>query len=209
MARLLKPYKWMVVGGFILVLIIAGVIIIKNQGHQSSKHTILPKEAAAVSAKHVKKTKPKKVKEVVIDLKGAVKHPGVYQMKAGDRVHQLLKKAGGTVKKADEQQINLAAVLQDGMVVYIPSKGEKAVQAQTEATASVKESEEEQTEVVNINNASSKELQSIPGVGPSKADAIVAYREENGSFQKIEDITNVTGIGEKSFEKMKSSLSVN
>ncbi|MDA1474768.1 helix-hairpin-helix domain-containing protein [Bacillus changyiensis] len=208
MARFLKPYKWLVVVGFILVLIIAGVVIIKNQGHQSSKHTILPKEAAAVSAKHVKKTKPEKVKEVVIDLKGAVKHPGVYQMKAGDRVHQLLKKAGGTVKKADEKQINLAAVLQDGMVVYIPSKGEKAVQAQTEATASVKESGEE-AEVVNINNASSKELQSIPGVGPSKADAIVAYREENGPFQKIEDITNVTGIGEKSFEKMKSSLSVN
>lgn len=118
----------------------------------------------------------------------------------------MLKKAGGAVKNAEGKQINLAAVLQDGMVIYIPFEGEETVQAGTGTAAP--SSAEGGTETVNINTASPEELQAIPGVGPSKAEAIAAYREENGPFQGIEDITNVSGIGEKTFEKIKSSISV-
>ncbi|MGR0119728.1 helix-hairpin-helix domain-containing protein [Bacillus halotolerans] len=149
--------------------------------------------------------KDKEEENIVIDIKGAVKHPGVYEMNTGDRVSQAIEKAGGIGEKADETQVNLAELLQDGTVVYIPSEGEEA--AQQAAGGAVQSSKGKET-LVNINTATLEDLQNISGVGPSKAEAIIAYREENGRFQTIEDITKVSGIGEKSFEKIKSSITV-
>ncbi|MDQ1851542.1 helix-hairpin-helix domain-containing protein [Bacillus stercoris] len=142
---------------------------------------------------------------IVIDIKGAVQHPGVYEMRTGDRVSQAIEKAGGTSEQADEAQVNLAEILQDGTVVYIPKKGEETA-VQQGAGGAVQSGGGKG--VVNINTATLEQLQGISGVGPSKAEAIIAYREENGRFQTIEDITKVSGIGEKSFEKIKSSISV-
>ncbi|CAF1862600.1 competence protein ComEA [Bacillus subtilis] len=136
---------------------------------------------------------------IVIDIKGAVQHPGVYEMRTGDRVSQAIEKAGGTKEQADEAQVNLAEILQDGTVVYIPKKGEETAVQQGDGGKGA---------LVNINTATLEELQGISGVGPSKAEAIIAYREENGRFQTIEEITKVSGIGEKSFEKIKSSITV-
>ncbi|MGW8459821.1 helix-hairpin-helix domain-containing protein [Bacillus atrophaeus] len=144
--------------------------------------------------------------KIIIDIKGAVKHPGVYELKTGDRVSQAIEKAGGINSEADEKQVNLAELLQDGTVVYIPSEGEEPTQSAT-ATASVQNGAGKEA-LININTASLEELQAISGVGPSKAEAIIAYREENGKFQAVEDITNVSGIGEKSFEKIKSAITV-
>ncbi|MCM3012844.1 competence protein ComEA [Bacillus subtilis] len=143
---------------------------------------------------------------IVIDIKGAVQHPGVYEMRTGDRVSQAIEKAGGTSEQADEAQVNLAEILQDGTVVYIPKKGEETA-VQQGGGVSV-QSDGGKGALVNINTATLEELQGISGVGPSKAEAIIAYREENGRFQTIEDITKVSGIGEKSFEKIKSSITV-
>ncbi|MGG5775584.1 competence protein ComEA [Bacillus subtilis] len=143
---------------------------------------------------------------IVIDIKGAVQHPGVYEMRTGDRVSQAIEKAGGTSEQADEAQVNLAEILQDGTVVYIPKKGEETA-VQQGGGGSV-QSDGGKGALVNINTATLEELQGISGVGPSKAEAIIAYREENGRFQTIEDITKVSGIGEKSFEKIKSSITV-
>ncbi|GLI87250.1 competence protein ComEA [Bacillus subtilis] len=143
---------------------------------------------------------------IVIDIKGAVQHPGVYEMRTGDRVSQAIEKAGGTKEQADEAQVNLAEILQDGTVVYIPKKGEETA-VQQGGGGSVK-SDGGKGALVNINTATLEELQGISGVGPSKAEAIIAYREENGRFQTIEEITKVSGIGEKSFEKIKSSITV-
>ncbi|WP_185183716.1 competence protein ComEA [Bacillus subtilis] len=144
---------------------------------------------------------------IVIDIKGAVQHPGVYEMRTGDRVSQAIEKAGGTSEQADEAQVNLAEILQDGTVVYIPKKGEETAVQQGGGGGSV-QSGGGKGALVNINTATLEELQGISGVGPSKAEAIIAYREENGRFQTIEDITKVSGIGEKSFEKIKSSITV-
>ncbi|MCY8490375.1 helix-hairpin-helix domain-containing protein [Bacillus atrophaeus] len=144
--------------------------------------------------------------KIIIDIKGAVKHPGVYELKTGDRVSQAIEKAGGINSEADEKQVNLAELLQDGTVVYIPSEGEESTQSAS-ANASVQNGAGKEA-LVNINTASLEELQAISGVGPSKAEAIIAYREENGKFQAVEDITNVSGIGEKSFEKIKSAITV-
>lgn len=196
--NMLKRYKWPAAGGMLAALFIIAVAVMSNIRGEPAGSNAVPAEAAASSSGRAAKKEPKENDEIVIDLKGAVKKPGVYEMRAGERVHHLLKKAGGTVKNAEEKQVNLAAVLQDGMVIYIPYEGEEGVQTGAGGEA----------ETVNINTASTEELQAIPGVGPSKAEAITAYREENGPFQTVEDITNVSGIGEKTFEKIKSSISV-
>ncbi|MGN9864575.1 helix-hairpin-helix domain-containing protein [Bacillus swezeyi] len=210
MTNWLKQYKWFAAGGFVLVIIISAIIVMQNVKHEPSASPSVPGEAAAHSSDRPQTVKndekAKEAETIVVDLKGAVKQPGVYEMRAGDRVHHLLKKAGGTVKKAAEEQVNLAAVLQDGMVIYIPYEGEESAPIPSESGASAADGGA--GEMININTASSEELQEIPGVGPSKAEAIITYREENGPFQTIEDITNVSGIGEKSFEKIKSSISV-
>ncbi|WP_114150363.1 helix-hairpin-helix domain-containing protein [Bacillus spizizenii] len=143
---------------------------------------------------------------IVIDIKGAVKHPGVYEMRTGDRLSQAIEKAGGTSEQADEMQVNLAELLQDGTVVYIPKRGEET--AVQQGVGGAIQSDGGKGALVNINTATLEELQGISGVGPSKAEAIIAYREENGRYQTIEDITKVSGIGEKSFEKIKSSITV-
>ncbi|MEH7105417.1 helix-hairpin-helix domain-containing protein, partial [Bacillus velezensis] len=138
---------------------------------------------------------------IMIDVKGAVRNPGVYEMKAGDRVTQAIEKAGGLKKKADELNVNLAEQLQDGTIVYIPSEGEEENRPKTAAG-------EKENAAVNINTASLDELQAISGVGQKKAEAIIAYREEKGRFQTAEDLMNVSGFGEKSFERIKTSITV-
>ncbi|MFC3882992.1 helix-hairpin-helix domain-containing protein [Bacillus songklensis] len=139
---------------------------------------------------------------IVVDVKGAVQTPGVYEMKEGSRVKDAVMSAGGFIKEADINQVNLAGKLKDEMVIYIPKLGE--MPALPAAPLQV----EENAELVNINAASSEQLQSLPGIGPSKAEAIIAYREEKGGFQKAEDLMNVSGIGEKSFEKIKEHVTI-
>jgi competence protein ComEA len=126
-------------------------------------------------------------------------------MKHGERFHHVIEKAGGLTKAADAVQINLAAMLEDGMVVSIPKLGETAEDnVQQPAAAEVDAGKQK----VNLNHATAEELQTLTGIGPAKAEAILSYREEAGGFKTIEDLMNVPGIGEKSFEKFKDSISV-
>lgn len=139
---------------------------------------------------------------IVVDVKGAIQTPGVYSIHADARVHEIIERAGGLSDKADEQAINLASRLEDGMVVYIPFIGEN------KHIFSANLKEEEQDEKVNINVATSEELQALPGIGPSKAVAIISFREENGHFKSTEALLEVTGIGEKSLDKLKEKITV-
>ncbi|KAF1679559.1 helix-hairpin-helix domain-containing protein [Bacillus mexicanus] len=188
-----------------LAIFIAVIFFFGTDKNKEPVKQTISTETENIEAK--KKTVKKDSSEtIVIDIKGAVRHPGVYEMRTGDRVSQAIEKAGGAGEQADEVQVNLAEVLQDGTVVYIPKKGEET--AVQQATSGSDQSGERKGALVNINTATLEELQGISGVGPSKAEAIIAYREENGRFQTIEDMTKVSGIGEKSFEKIKSSITV-
>lgn len=141
--------------------------------------------------------------EVMVDVKGAVKQPGVYVMKLGDRVTDAIQLAGGFHDDADQTQVNLAAKVKDELVIYVPKEGELP---STPFVAAIEQSDE--GALVNINTASNEELQTLQGIGPAKAEAIIAYREEQGGFQKKEDLLNVSGIGEKSFEKIKEHITI-
>jgi len=146
---------------------------------------------------------------IMVDVKGAVASPGVYKAFAGDRVQDLINQAGGLLDTADQHSINFAMRVADEMVLYIPVIGdnssltEEVQGSMTSVTASAGKS------LVNINSASDTELQVLPGVGPSKAAAIIEYRETNGRFRSIEDLMEISGIGEKTFEKLKEHITVN
>lgn len=154
---------------------------------------------------------------IMVDVKGAVKNPGVYRLDADSRVMDAILLAGGYSKNAQSRQINHAQKLQDEMVIYVPQKGEEVEPilsvATTETAISVQSTQGDSTstaksDLVNINTADETLLTTLNGVGPAKAKAIIAYRTENGPFKSIEDLKNVTGIGEKTFEALKDLITV-
>ncbi|MGB2991614.1 MAG: helix-hairpin-helix domain-containing protein [Paenisporosarcina sp.] len=143
---------------------------------------------------------------VVVDVKGQVHEPGVYTLPAGSRVLDAIQLAGGILPTAEEKALNFAAKLVDEMVIYVPLIGESDVSMTIATTPSTSESH---SAFVNINTSDESTLMTLSGIGPSKAKAIIAYREEKGLFKSIEDIKEVTGIGDSTFENLKDFISVN
>lgn len=136
-----------------------------------------------------------------IDIEGAVINPGVYRIKEGDRIFHAIAKAGGLKDTADIKSINKAEVLSDGQKIYIYELGE-------EGHSGDSTSDENSGDKVNINSADVNKLQEIEGIGPSMANRIIEYRKTNGRFKKLDDLKNVSGIGEKRFESMKNSITI-
>lgn len=146
----------------------------------------------------------------IVDVKGQVKHPGVYESSQGERVVDVITRAGGPTETADENKVNFAEHVQDEMVIYIPAKGEESstVEAGTSNASATPGSASSKQEKININKADVSQLQSLPGIGPAKAAAIISYRDKSGPFKTVEDLKNITGIGEKTFEKLKDLIAV-
>lgn len=144
-------------------------------------------------------------KYVYIDIKGAVRSPGVYKLPLDARVQDVVKTAGGLTEEADSSKLNLAEKLKDEMSIYVYKKGEQGSETSTSESEQAGETTEKK---ININTASTSDLQTVPGIGESKATAIIEYREKEGLFQTIEDLQKVTGIGEKTIEKLKEYLDV-
>lgn len=145
--------------------------------------------------------------DIYVQVEGAVRSPGVYRLKADSRVFSLIEKAGGFTKDAFSSDINQAELLTDGQKITVLTKKEAKKAAETEAPKTSAGGTAESTKV-DINTADESALTTIPGIGPSKARSIIAYREENGPFKKTEDITNVSGIGDATFQKIKDSITV-
>lgn len=142
---------------------------------------------------------------VLAHICGSVKKPGVYRLEAGNRIYDLIEKAGGLADGAAGEAVNQARIVSDGEKVYIPSQEE--VQ-QNEPWEPELEQKDCSPEKININTASKEELLSLPGIGQTKAESILRYRQEHGPFQSIEDITHVEGIKAGVYEKIKDSLMV-
>ncbi|MBD7935782.1 helix-hairpin-helix domain-containing protein [Cytobacillus sp. Sa5YUA1] len=139
--------------------------------------------------------------DVMVDIKGEVKDPGVYELKNTQRIVDAIQVAGGFLSEADQQQVNLAQKLTDEMVIYIPKVGEESV-------SSLPTLNDGNEGKINLNQATVEQLETLPGIGPTKAEDILSFREENGSFKAIEDLKEISGIGEKTFEKLKDLISV-
>lgn len=135
---------------------------------------------------------------IYVQVCGCVNSPGVFEVTADARVYQLIELAGGFNADADVNSVNQALPVTDGQQIYIPSAGESVCE----------ESDLPAANYININTATAEKLMELPGVGRAKADAIVTYREENGAFQNIRDIMNVSGIKEAAFNKIKDLICV-
>lgn len=148
-----------------------------------------------------------KKNQIVVEIKGAIKNPNVYWIDEESIVEDLINKAGGLNENADINSINRAEKLKNHQLIIIPDNSNHE---NTNVNVNILRSNKDNlsSNLININTADEKELDSLPGVGPSKAKDIIRYREEKGEFKSIEDIKNVKGIGESSFEKIKDKITV-
>lgn len=137
----------------------------------------------------------------IVDVKGEVIKPGVYDVPIESRVHDVLEMAGGFTEDADESAVNLAKKVYDEMVIFIPKIGDDS---QLEADGL----RDDQPAKMRINEATQEEIETLNGIGPSKAEAIIQYREEHGYFQTLEDLLEVSGIGEKTLDHIKEDVQI-
>ncbi|KZZ85998.1 MULTISPECIES: helix-hairpin-helix domain-containing protein [Bacillaceae] len=213
----IQKYKVLLIAGSLILL--AGVFFMfsRELPDKAEKAQEIPAEAEIQAASEAevfnepeaqKKTSAKK-EGFMVDVKGSVQRPGVYELWEGSRVKDAVEHAGGLLESADGKLINLAAVLEDGTAIYIPAKGETAEAEPSQGIGTAHGNASPDSKKVNLNTAALEDLQTLPGIGPSKAEAILAYRDENGKFKSEDELKEVSGIGDKTYEKLKDLIQVN
>ncbi|MEI3391727.1 MAG: helix-hairpin-helix domain-containing protein [Clostridia bacterium] len=154
---------------------------------------------------------------VIIHITGSVKNPGIVKLKEGSRIEDAIESAGGLTENADITKVNLAYVVEDGTKIKIPSASEEdigdedIIDSKSGDNIIIEENavpSNNSTQTININKATEKEFETLPGIGPSLASKIIEYRNQNGKFESIEDIKNVNGIGDNKYEKIKDLITV-
>lgn len=161
----------------------------------------VPKNPTQPPEQEVKESSgPEIASFIYVDISGAVKYPGVYKLKYGERLISLINTAGGLSPGADIKDINLAGILKDSDKIVIP--GYSADNRRVDGPSSGGE------KAVNINTADEKLLDSIPGIGPAMAKRIIDYRSANGAFKKLEDLKNVSGIGDAKLKRLEGYVRI-
>ena len=204
----IKEYKIIVICTG-LGLLVGGFFLLKPDSQTPVKETNLQAEVVAVSKdssteKEVKE-EPLEQDLITVDVKGAVKSPGIYDLPVGSRVNDAVQKAGGLTEQADSKSLNLAQKVSDEALVYVPTKGEEAASQQT-GSGTVSSTNKEKK--VNLNKASLEELKQVKGLGGKRAQDIIDHREANGKFKSVDELKKVSGIGAKTIEKLKDYVTV-
>jgi len=145
---------------------------------------------------------------IIVHVTGAVINPGVYSLPSGSRVKDAIEKSGGLLNDADTTLINLAMLVEDGMQVWVPFQLEEVMDFNNPAVLEYESSPGQPVDKININTATQIELESLFGIGPVIAKAVIQYRLENGPFKEIEEIQEVSGIGPVTFERIKPFITV-
>lgn len=202
-----EEMSWKVKGSVLFVCLIIGMGLfwMSLQGEEVEEVTASLSETTILPQEVEDKTTVSTV--IYVDVKGEVHHPGVYQMKAENRVKDLIETAGGFTPLADDQKLNLAQLLEDQMVIVVPKKGEE-VNSELAQTPTPHKKEVEKEGKVNINTATVEELKTLKGIGEKKAEAIIEYRKQNGSFKNKEELMKVRGIGKKLYESFEERVIV-
>ncbi|MBO0439769.1 helix-hairpin-helix domain-containing protein [Candidatus Enterococcus ikei] len=201
--EVLQTYKHYLMGGCIVIVVICSMIFFFFS--KSNSQSVEEEELIQTSISSSVQTDTESLsKQIYVDIKGAVKKPGMYEGSADMRVWDAVMLAGGVSEEADTKQVNFSERIIDQMVIYVPKVGEE-IQS-TEKNNDSQGSQSKETNKINLNQANETELQALPGIGQKKAQEIIRYREENGGFKSIEDLKNISGFGEKTFEKLKDSI---
>ncbi|MBE8843454.1 helix-hairpin-helix domain-containing protein [Enterococcus faecalis] len=205
------PKKWLLLGSgasiVILITLLVGIYLMVNK--EAQVDTIMWEETSLTTMAEVATdaTKERAETMIYVDIKGAVKVPGIYQLKNQQRIWDALALAGGVSEEADTTQVNYAQKVKDQMIIYVPKKGEPVPQS-LETLQESAPAQQNQEEKINLNTATEAELQTISGIGAKKAQEIIRFRDEQGPFKTVEELKNVPGIGEKTVERLKDMLTV-
>ena len=202
----IKEYKIIVICAS-LGMVLGGFFFLKPVAQTPAKESNLQTEVTTVS-KDEKEDKNQKEEAVELDLitvdvKGAVKSPGIYDLPVGSRINNAVQKAGGLTDNADSKSINLAQRISDEALVYVPTKEEATSQEAHSNASNTKENKK-----VNLNKASLEELKQVKGLGAKRAQDIIDHRESNGKFKSVDELKKVSGIGAKTIEKLKEYVTV-
>ncbi|HEM5161444.1 TPA: helix-hairpin-helix domain-containing protein [Streptococcus suis] len=211
--EMLKEYKWQIALPAVTGLLMATFLIFSQsaKSDQTGLTDFSQTEQTSSSSDLVEETSTEVSEDpsqLVVDVKGAVEKPGLYTLEAGARVNDAVEAAGGLTSQADPKSINLAQKLSDEAVVYVASKDEKISVVASTTARSAMSSEEKKTSLVNLNTATEADLQTISGIGAKRATDIIAYREANGGFKSVDDLNNVSGIGDKTMESIRPYVTV-
>jgi competence protein ComEA len=177
-----KPFITLIIG-VLFGLLLSAVILLISSPPRANAIRILPTATQS---------------PLTVDVDGAVDQPGIYQLPVNSRINDAILAAGGPLTDANLDSINRAALLKDGMKIYIPAQGEQIALDSNSPASPIN--------LININTATQKELEALPGIGPGKAGDIIEYRQNHGDFDTIEDIQNVSGIGESLFQEIKDQI---
>ncbi|WP_069986172.1 helix-hairpin-helix domain-containing protein [Streptococcus agalactiae] len=208
----IKSHKWETTG-IIVGLLLFGVLGLNHFGTHYKDDDLninLEKKVSTITEKKVpmiSHVKDKVSNQVTVDVKGAVNHPGVYSLPSQSRVTDAIKRAGGLSNLADSKSVNLAQKLQDETVVYVAQKGEKITVVEEEKENNIATQGNSKGKI-NLNKADLSSLQTISGVGAKRAQDILDYRDSQGGFKTIDDLKNVSGIGEKTLEKLRQDVTI-
>ncbi len=173
---------------------------------------LLPKEEVFLQ-EEIYEPQETKEKFIYVHIDGAINNPGIKEVVEGTRLFELIELAGGETEDADLSRLNLASILKDEQKIIVPyaiieEESNSPISSNNSAITTSKKSNSSISKIININYASVSELTALAGIGEAMAKRIVEYRDENGLFNSIEDIMNVSGIGEAKFNKIKDDITI-
>ena len=209
MIEFLKERKTIIIA--IIAIIILGIYYIYNS---TKDYTTLEEQEILISEDENENTDEEDEEELIaVHITGCVENPGVVEVKEDSRIEDVIEAAGGLTEDADISNVNLAYIVEDGIKIRIPSiddedEEEYITEESGEGVLISDGSDSSFSDLININTATQTELETLNGIGPSLATKIIEYREENGDFESIEDIKNVSGIGDTKYENIKDFIEV-
>ncbi len=204
LARVPLPVLACIVVACIVLVVLALVRFVPTETSASQDF-----EAPAQAEEQAAGEQDSDVRQVGVDVEGAVASPGLYLVSADARVNDAVAAAGGMTSDADRQRVNLAQKVEDGMQVYVPSREEAPAATGTTTTGAGQASSSGASKgKVNLNTASAEELQTLSGIGPSLSQRIIDYRQANGPFKSVDDLRKVSGIGDTRFKSLKDLVCV-
>lgn len=190
--------------GLLIGLLASGLILIIASPDSGQPIILYP----APTATETSTPKPTKTNApITVQINGEIQKPGIYAVPENSRVEDLILAAGGLTEDADIRFVNFALIVRDGDYIYIPSEGEKIPEiARNSSINALLDDENDIHYPININEASQDDFESLPGIGPSKASDIIAYRQMVGSFSSLDDLLEISGIGPATLEALSDYL---
>ncbi len=202
-----KVKKQIILLGIVVLMMLVGCTGCKKQSYLETQSDLQEEHTKSADTTEEKKQQTEQVTEIYVQIDGAVKKPGVYTFSEESRVYELIEAAGGLLPEAYDLGINQAKRLADGEKIYVYTKEEIENGAGTTDTQNPRGQTDDGK--VNINTASVEELMTLSGIGETRAKDIIAYRNAHGAFSLPEDLKNVSGIGDSTYNKIADAIIVN